>query len=71
MKRKHKVRTNHQGEIVILPITGGVDVFTGKGWDAWTRFDTSAGFPKMTAGAALSEKQYGIVYNAVTGGKHG
>ncbi len=71
MTRKHKVRFNHTGDVVILPITGGVDVFCGKGWDGWTRFNTQSGYPKMVAGAAMSDKQYGQVYSVVTGGKHG
>lgn len=63
-RRKYK----RDAAIVILPVSHGVDVFTGKGWSQWTRFDTSQGFPKLVAGVPLSEDDYNHVFSFVTGG---
>jgi hypothetical protein len=64
--RQHRA-INRVSEIVILPITGGVDVFTGKGWDAWTRFDTTQGYPRKMSGPLLTNKDYQTVFANVTG----
>lgn len=35
-----------------------VDVFTGNGWENWSRFDLSQGFPKLVSGNALPDEEY-------------
>jgi hypothetical protein len=69
VEQKARIKPRRESDVVILPITNGVDVFTGKGWDQWTRFETKGGYPKLIAGVALSDKQYGLVHSTVTGAK--
>ena len=35
-----------------------VDVFTGNGWDNWSRFKLGMNTPKKVAGNNLTEKEY-------------
>lgn len=35
-----------------------VDVFVGKGWERWTRFQVVKGHPKMLAGQPLTSEDY-------------
>ncbi len=42
-----------------------VDVFTGQGWDQWSRFSVEKGFPQLLQGAALSDEDYKELKNAL------
>lgn len=47
------------GEVVVYPVTQTtVDVFTGKGWDNWTRFETNGRSLKMVAGTRVTKDEY-------------
>ncbi len=50
-----------QGENILV-VKGGtsnvVDVFVGKGWERWTRFQVIKGHPKMLAGQPLTSEDY-------------
>jgi hypothetical protein len=47
------------GEIVVLPVTQTVvDVFVGKGWDNWTRFEKSGRILKKLAGQSVTDAEY-------------
>lgn len=67
--QKKSIKPHYVDDVVVLPITRGLDVFTGKGWDQWSRFDTSGGFPKLVKGMIVSEQAYSKIHNLVCGGK--
>lgn len=46
-------------DIVTIPVSKNVvDVFTGKGWENWTRFERQGKHLKMVGGQPVSEAEY-------------
>ena len=46
-----------------------VDVFTGNGWDNWSRFQKTAKGPKLVSGAGVTQQEYQEVKNALYSNK--
>ena len=69
LPEKKPMKARYVDDVVMLPLPKGLDVFTGKGWEQWSRFDCANGYPKLVAGKIISEQAYSKVHNAVCGGK--
>lgn len=49
-------------DIAVLPVNKELfDIFTGKGWDNWTRFHKTKGALRMVAGEAITDEQYKVL----------
>jgi hypothetical protein len=48
-----------EGEIVILPVEKNIiDVFTGNGWESWSRFLNTGTYLKLIKGSGVSDSVY-------------
>lgn len=48
-----------EGDVIVLPVDSEiVDVFTGNGWDNWTRLRKDGSAFKIERGAGLNREQF-------------
>lgn len=53
------MRANRVGEVVVLPVDKKViDVFTGNGWEDWSRFYYTGNYLKLIKGKGVSDDTY-------------
>lgn len=48
-----------KGPVVVIPLTNTLcDVYTGEGWENWSRFRILRGTPILLKGDGISEQDY-------------